>query len=304
METTRENAHRQSLWRVCVLTTVEAEEAVAELLEGAYGQAACSYTDSESGATIVSVYLADRPGWSRRRRAILRAGLERMSRCGLRIGPGKLSLERVPRENWAESWKRHFRPLEIGSRLLLKPSWSRRRPRPGQAVVVLDPGLSFGTGQHPTTAFCLQQMVGWRRAGESQGCLDIGTGSGILAIAATKLGYGPVEGLDVDAEAIRVARANAGRNRVLDRIRFVKQDLRGLVGRARGKYLLVCANLVADLLLSERERVIGRVETGGLLVLAGILEGEFPGVQRAYEAAGLRLRAVRTQGEWRSGSFV
>ena len=137
------------------------------------------------------------------------------------------------REDWAESWKRHFKPIEIGDALLVKPSWSKRRPRKNQAVVILDPGLSFGTGQHPTTAFCLREIVRLKLAKERgrlarefktrhhadepsalQSFLDIGTGSGILAIAAAKLGYQPVHAFDFDAEAVRIARANARANRV------------------------------------------------------------------------------------------
>ena len=100
-----------------------------------------------------------RPDWSRARQAELASGLKRIASSGLDIGPGKISLKRIRREDWAESWKLHFKPMVIGSALLLKPSWSRRRPRKGQAVIVLDPGLSFGTGRHPTTAFCLRQLV-------------------------------------------------------------------------------------------------------------------------------------------------
>src|ERR1019366_8464695 len=159
---------------------------------------------------------------------------------GLDIGPGRISLLGVSREDWAESWKLHFKPLLIGSALLLKPSWSRRRPGKGQAVVVLDPGLSFGTGRHPTTAFCLRQLVARRRSGESQSCLDIGTGSGILAIAAAKLGYAPVDAFDFDPEAVRIARANARRNGVAARIRFQRRDLTKLPRRSARQYSLIC----------------------------------------------------------------
>ena len=186
---------------------------------------------------------------------------------------------------------------------MVKPSWSGLKPRKGQAVVVLDPGLSFGTGQHPTTAFCLEQLVSHRRRAEPQSLLDIGTGSGILAIAAAKLGYAPVHAFDYDPEAIRVAAANARRNRVADRIRFSRQDLaRFPVHRAR-RYSVVCANLISSLLLAEGRRIVGVLAQDGVLLLAGILKGEFPAVQAAYEGLGLRLVASRAQREWRSGAF-
>jgi ribosomal protein L11 methyltransferase len=171
-------------------------------------------------------------------------------------------------------------------------------------VVVLDPGLSFGTGQHPTTAFCLEQLVARRSSKERQSLLDLGTGSGILAIAAAKLGYKPISALDFDAEAVRVARVNARRNRVADRIRFSRRDLTRMPRRAGRTYAVVCANLLADLLLAERERILARLQPVGLLVLAGILKTEFAAVQAAYEAAGLRLVASRAEKEWRSGGFT
>ena len=108
----------------------------------------------------------------------------------MKIGAGKIEIAKVKREDWAESWKRHFHPIEIGKTLLVKPSWSKKRPAKNQAVVILDPGLSFGTGQHPTTSFCLHQIARGRKNGTPRpSFLDIGTGSGILAIAAAKLGY-------------------------------------------------------------------------------------------------------------------
>jgi ribosomal protein L11 methyltransferase len=227
-----------------------------------------------------------------------------MVRDGFAIGPGRISVERIPREDWAESWKRHFKPLVFGSALLVKPSWSRRRPRKGQAVVVLDPGLSFGTGRHPTTAFCLHQLVARRRRGEAQSCLDVGSGSGILAIAAAKLGYRPVDAMECDPESIRIARTNARRNGVSAAIRFLRQDLTKLRRRSTRKYSVVCANLLSNLLTAERERLLARLHPNGVLIAAGILKTEFAQVQKAFESAGLRLTISRTQNEWRSGTFA
>ncbi len=287
-----------------MLTTAEAEDAVAEWLQCAFGQPASSYTDMETQLTQVSAYLKARPDWSRARRAELALGLAAIAAGGLDLGPGRISLRRIRSADWAESWKRHFKPLVIGSALLLKPGWSRRRPRKGQAVLVLDPGLSFGTGRHPTTAFCLRQLVARRRPGEAQSCLDAGTGSGILAIAAAKLGYAPVDAFDYDPQAVAVAQANARRNRVGARIRFWRQDLTRLPRRAGRRYSIICANLVASLLLEQRERLLARLRPDGILVAAGILAAEYEQVRRAFAAAGLRQIAARTQAEWRSGAFV
>jgi ribosomal protein L11 methyltransferase len=295
---------RSMMWRVSVTTSGEADDAVAEFLGHSFGQPACSYTDAETGQATVSVYLRERPANFATRRKELALALERLVRSGLDIGPGSISLTPIPQKDWAESWKLHFKPVVIGSALLLKPSWSRRRPRKGQAVVILDPGLSFGTGRHPTTAFCLRELVARRPRTESQSCLDVGTGSGILAIAAAKLGYGPVDALDCDPECIRIARANARRNGVSARIRLLRQDLTGLPRLSARKYSVICANLVSSLLMTERERILARLHADGALIVAGILKSEFGHVQTAFEGAGQRLAASRTENEWRSGTFA
>jgi ribosomal protein L11 methyltransferase len=164
--------------------------------------------------------------------------------------------------------------------------------------------LSFGTGRHPTTAFCLRQLAAHRRPGRAQSFLDLGTGSGILSIAAAKLGYAPVEAVDLDPEAVSIARANARRNRVSGKIRFFELDVAKLPRRPARKHDVICANLISSLLVSERGRIVARLETGGLLVVAGILKTEFEVIRKAYESAGLQLRVNRARGEWQSGSFV
>jgi ribosomal protein L11 methyltransferase len=207
-------------------------------------------------------------------------------------------------EDWAESWKRHFKPLAIGDVLLIKPSWSRRRPRPGQAVVVLDPGLSFGTGQHPTTAFCLAQLAAGHESGRKLSFLDVGTGSGILAIAAAKLGFAPVHALDNDPAAVRIAKENARLNGVAAAVQIRRADLTRLPRQSPRRYDLICANLLAELLVSQAPRILARLSPGGRLVLAGILAAEFGAVRSAYERAGLRLIATQTDKEWQSAVFA
>jgi ribosomal protein L11 methyltransferase len=294
---------RRPLWKVSIATSAEAEDAVSALLAETLGQPVSSYTDIETGQTSVTAYLQKSPARSCGWRAHLQERLKRARGCGLGLGSGRISLASVRWENWAESWKRHFKPISVGSALMVKPSWSRLRPRKGQAVVVLDPGLSFGTGQHPTTAFCLRQLVKRRRQAESQSMLDIGTGSGILAIAASRLGYSPVHAFDLDPDAIQIARANARQNGLAGRIRFSRQDLASYSSQRTGKYTIVCANLLSSLLLAQRKRILTHLQAGGVLVVAGILKEEFAAVQAAYEAAGLRLIASRVQREWRSGAF-
>lgn len=294
---------RAPLWKLSITVTPDRESAASDELSRCFGLPVASYTDLATGMVTLTAYSEKKPKWSPARKSS--SGKEQAQRQGQgSSGLDGLRISRVRREDWADSWKRHFPAIAIGSALLVKPSWVRRRPRKGQALVVLDPGLSFGTGQHPTTAFCLQQIVSRRKAGQSPSLLDLGTGSGILAIAAAKLGYGLVEGLDYDREAVVIARANARRNRVANRIRFAHADVTRLPRIARRRYAVVCANLISTLLITERDRILARLQPDGVLVLAGILKTEFDSVRKVYEAAGLRLVASRTQKEWRSGSFA
>lgn len=293
-----------ALWQVSVAISAEAEEPVTALLEDVFQQPPSVYTDMETKAIVASVFCRANSARSPAQRSRLIAGLKELQRNGLDIGPGRITTKRVRRQDWAESWKRHFKPMEVGYSLLVKPSWSKRRPRKNQAVVVLDPGLSFGTGQHPTTAFCLEQLVAFRRKGKSQSFCDLGTGSGILAIAAAKLGYAPVHAIDFDPEAIRVATANARQNGVLQQLQLDHQDLTKLPSSSPRKFDLICANLISNLLLAEGPRLLNRLQKNGRLVLAGILKTEFALVRTAYEKMGLRLVAHRIENEWQSGAFV
>jgi ribosomal protein L11 methyltransferase len=303
-----------ALWKISAAVLPEAEDAVTELFQTLFCQPPSSYTDVESAQTTVTIYLQKKRAWSDIQRE-LAGGLAQIKSCGLNIGAGNISFQKIRHQDWAESWKRHFKPIEIGNALLIKPSWSNRRAKKKQAVVILDPGLSFGTGQHPTTSFCLEQIVAaiCDRRSESRrsqtaatvkSCLDIGTGSGILAIAAAKLGYSPIEAFDFDPEAVRVATANAKRNRVLNRIHIHRADITKLPRRGTKKFDVICANFISNLLIVERDRIVARLNANGVLVLAGILQTEFAKVRSTYEKAGLRLVATRIQNEWQSGAFT
>jgi ribosomal protein L11 methyltransferase len=291
-----------SVWQVSLLTSREAEEAALELMAAVFSQPASSYEDLDSGICRISVYLTRRPvNWAVLRGEII-AGSNRLRACGLDPAPGKISLQELGRKNWAESWKRHFKSMSFGKALLVRPTWSRARPAHGQAEVVLDPGLSFGTGQHPTTGFCLAQIVAARKL-PGRRFLDVGTGSGILAICAAKLGFSPVVAFDNDPESIRVAAQNARRNHVRDHIQIDRGDVAKLSLKPRARYDLVCANLIANLLFEHRDRLIASVRSGGTLVLAGILAQEFDLVQAAFEKRGTELISSRVEKEWKSGAF-
>jgi len=314
------------LIKVTVATLLEAEEEVATLVERLFRQPVALYTDEETLRTEVSVFLSSALAWTGGKRQRLEAGLRRLRANGVPLGRTRIKSAVLPPRDWAEAWKRHFRPLDIRGRLLVLPTWSRRQPAAGQAVVRLDPGLSFGTGQHPTTAFCLEQIaanapganavscVGSARSpatdvavraprSDPRSLLDIGCGSGILAIAAARLGYTPVEAFDLDPDAVRIAQENAVLNGVAGRLTVARHDLVRRRVEAARRFDVVCANLLADLLLSQAERITRFVARSGTLVLAGILASEFEAVCRKYAANGWQLTADREVKEWRSGAF-
>jgi ribosomal protein L11 methyltransferase len=290
------------LWRVSVMTTAEAEDAVGELLASVLTRAPATYFDLENQTSRVSVFVEQGRFSPTDTRKEIAAGLERIQGFGLNIGVAEIEIARIKREDWAESWKKHFKPIEFPS-LLIKPSWSKKRPAKNQAVVILDPGLSFGTGQHPTTSFCLHEITRCLKSGGKHSLLDIGTGSGILAIAAARLGYAPVRAFDFDPESVRVAKANARKNRVDGKILLTRGDITKLPLKPARQFDLVCANLISNLLIAERQRIVNRLKPTGTLVLAGILAGEFAGVESAFAKSKLKLHSSRVENEWCSGSF-
>ena len=292
------------MWQISLTTSVEAEEAVAVIFENFFRRPPSVFLDAATPTAVVSTYCPKLPLREAALRARLRTALLKVRNSGLNIGSGRITIRTVAPENWRESWKKHFKPFVVSRTLLIKPSWSGRRPRAGQAVVVLDPGLSFGTGQHPTTAFCLEQLAGRRISGQQQSFLDIGTGSGILAIAAAKLGYKAVQAFDFDAGAVRVARANAIQNQVAKRIRIFRQDIAFLPLHGGVKFDVICANLTSDLLVQQAKRIVRRLRPTGTLILAGILKIQFVQVHQTYTAAGLKLITTRQDKEWQSAAFA
>ena len=293
-----------SLLKVSVHIAPEAEDAFVERLHALTGVAPSIYTDFETKETRAIVFLEPKKVRLPQLKKQLAASVALIRESGLDAGPGTVTVETVKKEDWAESWKRHFQPIEIDDALLIKPSWIKQKPRKGQKVIVLDPGLSFGTGHHATTSFCLEQLVKLRSPdGKKQSLLDVGCGSGILAIGGALLGYAPIQTFDFDPEAVRVAKTNAEVNGVADRVKPTRKDLTKLPAKGATKFDIICANLIYDLLLSDGRKLVHRLKPGGRLVLAGILITQFPKVLDQFEKWGLTLEATRLEKEWQSGTF-
>ncbi|MEO6034979.1 MAG: 50S ribosomal protein L11 methyltransferase [Verrucomicrobiota bacterium] len=294
----------QSVFQLSVSIRENAEEKISLLFQDLFGRAPTIYTDADTRKTTASIFLEKKSDWSRSMKTRFQSGLELLRASGIQFVPGKFQFKKLQRQDWAESWKKHFKPIKVGKTLLIKPSWSRVQPGKDQACVILDPGLSFGTGQHATTLFCLEQIARCRRTEQTQSFLDMGTGSGILAISAAKLGYSRIEAFDLDPESVRVSRNNAEENKVADRVRPMRRDLTKLPLRTKIRFDVICANLIYDLLIEERERIVNRLAPKGSLILAGILQTQFPKVKVAFEAMGMKLDRTKKGKEWQSGRFV
>ncbi|NPA06247.1 MAG: 50S ribosomal protein L11 methyltransferase [Chloroflexi bacterium] len=199
-------------------------------------------------------------------------------------------------EDWAEAWKRAYQPIPIGERLVIVPAWLEN-PYPDRVAVILEPGMAFGTGMHPSTRLALRAAE--RYAALAPRVLDIGTGSGILAIAALKMGASRAVGVDVDELAIRVAQENARRNQVADRLTLLVGSLDALERAPFQQGDLVFANILAPVLLDLFDQgLASHVAPGGYLALSGILIEQGDQVAQAARAAGLEEVHRWQEGEW------
>jgi ribosomal protein L11 methyltransferase len=229
---------------------------------------------------------------------------------------GELRTQVVHESDWATAWKRHVGVLRIGRRIVIRPTWRRHRRQPGDVVIAMDPGMAFGTGLHPTTRLCLagierwadEGLLGASRAGASSRpaeaapsrasgpvrLLDVGCGSGVLAIAAGLLGAGALVGVDSDPIAIEATLANARRNRVARRLRAWQ----GSLPSGAGPFDLVAANLIASVLIALAGDLAAELRPGGRLLASGIFVDREAAVRAAFEGAGLRVLRRDAEGDW------
>jgi len=211
---------------------------------------------------------------------------------GCPLAPSSVAVRRVPDEDWAENWKVHFQPEPIGQRLYLCPPWNCAAP-PGRESVVIDPGMAFGTGQHATTRGCLLLLEAIVQQRAVTRALDIGTGSGVLAIALAKLGVADVCAIDTDAGACAIAEENVRRNGVRTQV-----CIRNSIDKVAGPFDLITANLFANLLDEMADRLSGLLHPAGVLICSGFLTTDESRVHCAYEVQGLQVMRRYDEQSW------
>jgi ribosomal protein L11 methyltransferase len=214
--------------------------------------------------------------------------MQRLTDAGVNFS---LQTAGIQERDWANAWKDHYHFFALSPRLAVCPSWETCTPKPGQSVIRLDPGMAFGSGTHETTRLCLSLMELFLKPEHS--VLDIGCGSGILSIAAALLGANRVVGVDIDPIAVRTARENAANNSV--RATFIEGDLNaGLPG----PFDLVCANIVADVIIRLAPDIPALLAPKGVCILSGIIAQRAPDVLQALLATGLMPAITRETGGW------
>lgn len=219
------------------------------------------------------------------------------------LGSLELKMQSMDEEDWANNWKQYYKPLKIGEKLLIKPTWEQVDDPEGRIVVAMDPGMAFGTGTHATTSLCLATLEKAVRPGDL--VLDLGCGSGILAITTLLLGASHAVGVDIDPNAVHIAGQNAGINDIsTDKYEFLAGDITtddALVQKlAETKYDIVAANIVADVIMHLTPHVEQFLKPGGTFIASGIINMRSEEVEQCFRDNGYEMVERNCQKDWLS----
>lgn len=221
------------------------------------------------------------------------ARVEELAACGIDKGKGIITWQEIKEEDWENSWKEYFHATKVGKRIVIKPSWEEYDAKKGEVVLELDPGMAFGTGTHHTTAMCLRLLEALVKP--NQEIFDIGTGSGVLSIAAAKLGAAKILAVDYDELAVRIAKENIAANHAEDVITTRQGDLfKGIEGQAD----LVIANIIADIIIGLLPDAPSHLKQDGRMIASGIIEDRLADVAAAAEASGMIIEHIERSGDW------
>lgn len=215
--------------------------------------------------------------------------------------PATIELIGVNEEDWADSWKQYYKPIKTGKRIVIVPVWEKYDKAEEELVVLMDPGMAFGTGTHETTRLCASLLEKYQREGDKM--LDVGCGSGILAICAAKLGAGECFACDIDPVSVRIANENAEINET-PQVRAEVSDLLRSVPKISGGYDICCANIVADVIIRMAPDIGEYLADDAYLIVSGIITERAEEVVSALDAAGLKLHDELRENGWFAGVVV
>ena len=227
--------------------------------------------------------------------AAIEAGVRRVKGLGLDFPLGKLEVQKstIDEEDWAENWKKEYKPFRLGEHMVIKPGWEHVDAQPGDKIIEIDPGMAFGTGTHETTGMCVRLVEKYVKPGMD--VIDVGTGTGILAIAAAHMGAKDVLAIDLDPVAVRVAAENIRINHFEGVIRAQEGDLLEAVSETAD---VVIANIIADVICMMAAPVRAHIREGGLFICSGIARERKMEVLDALNAANYRDYEILDDGEW------
>lgn len=218
--------------------------------------------------------------------------IKELKSIGLDLGEAKVESEKMYEEDWANNWKKYYKPTKVGERIVVRPIWEEYKEENDELVLVLDPGMAFGTGTHETTRMCIQSLENYVK--EDSVVFDVGCGSGILAIAAAKLGAKKAVGVDLDPVAVESAKENVGYNN-LDNIEVLYGNLVEVID---GKADIVVANIIAEVICILTEDVKRVLKDDGYFITSGIIHDRVDMVTKKLEETGFEVVEINKDGEW------
>jgi ribosomal protein L11 methyltransferase len=222
----------------------------------------------------------------------VKKGVDNLPKFGLDKGVGSVTAEKVNEEDWENNWKKYYKPIKVGEKIVIKPIWEKYNKKPNEIIVELDPGMAFGTGSHETTRMCIKALE--RHVDARSTVFDIGTGSGILAIAAAKLGAKKTIGVDLDPVAVDSAKQNVSYNDISN-IEILYGDLLDVV---KGKADIVIANIMADIIMFLTDQVKSVIVDGGYFISSGIILTKKDEVINKLNQCGFKIQEINIEGEW------
>jgi ribosomal protein L11 methyltransferase len=223
----------------------------------------------------------------------LRLSMLDLKAFGLDTGIATIVSGEVDEDDWSTAWKKYYKPVKVSDRITVAPSWEDYEAGPDEQIIRLDPGMAFGTGTHPTTILCIRALEKMIRGGEK--VIDVGCGTGVLSIAAAKLGAKEVLAVDLDQVAVESAAFNAEINRVSDRVNVRKNDL---LRQLDGTYDLIVANILAEVIVTFADQVAERLKPNGIYITSGIISKKAEVVKDALEEAGLPVMETFNEDDW------